>query len=92
MGKEKREFSYLIVRWGSNSANQPMTERKPIAFVKASSQEEAIRKAFRNEVEFSKEISCVDGTPCILVYANQNLEAIPQSRVKESDWRWLYGY
>ena len=63
--------SYLIVRHGSNASNQPMCPRAPICWVEAKNQEEAVRIAL-------EDVTC---------YANQRLEAIPQSRVTRADAR-----
>lgn len=57
---------YLVYRHGSNAANQHMTEKEPIAIVKAKDREESIA-----------------------IWANQRLEAIPESRAKKADWNYV---
>jgi hypothetical protein len=61
---------YLIIRYGSNAANQSMCNRAPVGTVEASSQGEAVAKM----------------VGVVTVYNNQYLEAVPASKARVSDW------
>lgn len=62
--------TYVIYRNGSNAANQHLRQRKPVLIKQASSAVEAVRWAKEQGI----------------CYANQTLDAVPQSRVSKRDW------
>lgn len=61
---------YVILRHGSNSANQSMTEVMPLTIIRARSRDAAKKAAWE----------------LFTVYNNQFLEAIPESRASKQDW------
>jgi protein-disulfide isomerase-like protein with CxxC motif len=74
---------YLIIRHGSNVANQGC-QRAAVAIVEATSREEAREQAARGAVIASDTYTA--GEPTLTVYANQHLEAIPRSQASPSEW------
>ena len=65
-----REIHYVVIRHGSNAANQSMTPRMAVGIVTARSRKEA------------QEIA--EGTyDC---YNNQHLELISESKASAADW------
>lgn len=61
--------TYIVLRHGSNKANQSMTQTAVIGSIEAKSREEA-RERFNDE------------NPTVTVYANQHLGFVPQSKAK----------
>ncbi len=72
---------YLIIRHGSNGANQSMREVAPVAIVEAKSREEATR------TESDGHCSWLALDERVTVYANQWLNAVPASRARIADMR-----
>lgn len=66
---------YIVVRVGSNSANQPMTPHMDIGVVQASSPAVALHRA---NIEFGHEL-----------YNNQHLRVIAAGRVSADRWNLL---
>lgn len=81
-----RTTEYLIVRYGSNAANQHLCQRAPVAIVAAANQDEAKTKATKGEVLASTERNFVLETREVSCYNNQHLQAIPRSRARASEW------
>lgn len=61
---------FVVVRHGSNAANQPMTPRLAVGIVEAASEEDA-----RKEAE--EQFNC---------YANQHLEILTEEEASSEDW------
>lgn len=70
MTKSKKTPDFLIVRHGSNAANQGMCDRLPVAIVSAPTGKEACEKA-------AERINC---------YANQHLEWVAEKDVDADEW------
>lgn len=62
---------YAIYRYGSNAANQHLCEKMIVAVVEAKNREAAVEKAKRETA--------------ITVYNNQQLSAVPMSRVPKAE-------
>ncbi len=78
---------YLIYRYGSNAANQPMCNKEAVAIVEAKSKAKATRRddsGLNPEGDIVAAIS--DG---VTVYANQSLEAVAESRASIRDWNYV---
>lgn len=69
--KPKRESTWVVVRRGSNAANQPMTPRAVVGTVSATNRADAYANAAQK----------------FTVYNNQSIELIPWSRAKKEDLR-----
>jgi protein-disulfide isomerase-like protein with CxxC motif len=80
-----KKHEYLILRYGSNAANQHLCNRAAVAIVEAVSQAEARAKAYAGDVIASESYG-YDGQPTLTVYNNQHLEAIPRSKARASEW------
>jgi len=82
--------NYLIRRHGSNAANQSMTRVANVAIVEAKNRDEAVAKAIAGDVlagaEHSFDWSTNKIDYSVSCYANQSLEAIPESKARISDW------
>jgi hypothetical protein len=76
---------YLIYRHGSNSANQSLSDKEPVAIVEAPSRTAAI------ETEGDEHVRRLALDPSVSVYANQWLEAVPKSKVRVTDWNYVVG-
>ena len=67
---------YLVVRVGSNAANQPMTHRDPVGIFDGRGNTAAIRRA---------DAVAQAETSGVVVYANQTLIARPSARAARED-------
>lgn len=67
---------YGIYRYGSNSANQPLCNKRLVAIVEASSREAALKKA--------RDLP-------VTVYHNQHLDAVAQRFVPKAEWEEASG-
>ena len=81
-----KTHEYLIVRHGSNAANQSMCSRAPVAICEATSREEAKSKALAGDVIAATARCLADDSRMVTVYNNQRLEAIPRSAARVSEW------
>jgi hypothetical protein len=79
--------SYLIYRHGSNTANQSMCNRAPVAIVEATSRDEATRTVRHDGAKLDfhapSYLALDESVDC---WANQHFTAVPQSRAKAIDW------
>lgn len=69
--KPKREYTWVVVRHGSNAANQSMTPRAVVGTVTATNRVDAYAKAAQK----------------FTAYSNQHIELIPESRANKEDAR-----
>lgn len=76
--------TYLIIRHGANSANQPMTPRLPVALVEAKNRGEA--EATEHDGD-ARSPAFLKLAPRVKVWANQRVEAVPLSRARVSEVR-----
>lgn len=73
---------YLIVRHGSNGANQPMRARAPVAIVEAKNRKDAEETEHDGSAHSSAWLVLA---PEVKVWANQRIEAIPVSKASKAD-------
>jgi hypothetical protein len=92
-----KTFEYLVYRIGSNTANQSMCERAPVAIVRAANRAAATRTKVK--AEHPSVYDCPELTPDgelvahranLDVWANQRLEAVPASRAPAADLNAVY--
>lgn len=77
--------TYLLYRVGANRANQG-DHRVPVAIVEARNQAEATATEIPGGVPDIDLPSASVLAPEITCWANQHLEAVPQSRAPDRDW------
>ena len=75
-------YSYVIYRHGSNSANQSLCDKMPVALVEARNQREACETMHDGDLHSP---ACLKLSPAIRAWANQRFSAKPASRASAAD-------